>query len=313
MAAVVVACVAGVVAAVTGGANPASAVQFLPPGHWVYNAALQSVFHVDGSTGNVDARARVPGGPGDQVFQGDTSGYVVGGSRITEFGRSSLAVEGTTTPPSRTPPVGVETAGGPYLVYREDGKVVRLGDEHLVLSLGGPVGIPVATANGTLWLPRTTAGLLCRLPAGAGQVSCPVLLPEGHAGGLSVVGERVVFVDTTEDTLQLVEDDGLGEPRDLGVAAGDDVRLAGTDVAGRLAILDGDHLHLVDAGLGAAGRPRAQPVTVDLSEGEYTGPVSTGSVVAVVDRTTGTLVTYDGEGRHKQTKALPAGQEDPRA
>jgi hypothetical protein len=310
--AVVVACVAGVVAAVTGAANPVSAVQFLLPGHWIYNSSLQSVFHVDGSTADVDARASVPGGAGDQVYQGDTSGYVVGDSRITEFGKSSLSVEETAAPPSRERPVGVETAGGPYLVYREDGKVVRLGEEHVVLSLGGPVGTPVATRDGTLWLPRTKAGLLCQLPSGAKQVSCPVLLPKGHAGALSVVSGHLVFVDTTKDTLHVVEKDGLGEPRDLGVDAPDDANVASTDVAGRLAILDGQRMHLVDAGLGTAGIDLAEPVTVDLGDGEYSGPVSTGSVVAVVNQTTNTLLTYDSAGKKQQTKALPAENGDPR-
>jgi hypothetical protein len=310
--AVVIACVAGVVAAVTGAANPVSAVQFLLPGHWIYNSALQSVFHVDGSTGDVDAQARVPGSPGDQVFQGDTSGYVVGDSRITEFGKSSLSVEESTTPPAKEQPVGVETAGGPYLVYRADGKVVRLGDRHTVLSLGGPVGTPVATRDGTLWLPRTKAGLLCQLPKDAKQVSCPVLLPKGHAGALATVSDRLVFVDTTKDTVHVVEKDGLGEPRDLGVDAHDDVRLASTDVAGRLVILDGQRMHLVDAGLGTAGIDRAAPVTIDLGDGEYAGPVSTGNVVAVVNRTTNTLITYDSAGERKQTKEIPAEQGDPR-
>ncbi|MFL6120997.1 fibronectin type III domain-containing protein [Actinophytocola sp.] len=311
--AVVIACVAGVVAAVTGAANPVSAVQFLLPGHWIYNASLQSVFHVDGSTGDVDAQARVPGGgPGDQVFQGDTSGYVVGDSRITEFGKSSLSVEETTTPPSKEQPVGVETDGGPYLVYREGGKVVRLGDHHMVLSLGGAVGAPLATRDGTLWLPRTKAGLLCQLPKDAKQVSCPVLLPKGHAGVLSTVSDRLVFVDTTEDTLHVVEKDGLGEPRALGVDAHDDARVASTDVGGRLAILDGKHMHLVDAGLGTAGIDPADPVTVDLGDGEYAGPVATGGVVAVVDRTTNTLITYDSAGKRKQTKEIPADNGDPR-
>lgn len=310
--AVVAACVAGVVAAVSGAANPVSAVQFLLPGHWVYNASLRSVFHVDGSTGGVDARARVPGSPGDQVFQGDVSGFIVGESRITEFGKSSLSVEATTTPPAKEIPVGVETAGGPYLVYREDGKVVRLGDRHVVLSLGGPVGTPVATRDGTLWLPRTKAGLLCQLAAEARQVSCPVLLPKGHAGALSVVSDRLVFVDTTKDTLQVVEKDGLGEARELEVDAHDDARVASSDVGGRLAILDGQEMHLVDAGLGTAGIERAEPVTVDLGAGEYTDPVATGSIVAVVNRTTGTLVTYDGAGKRQQTKQLPPEEGDPR-
>jgi hypothetical protein len=54
---------------------------------------------------------------------------------------------------------------------------------------------------------------LCQLPSGARQVSCPASLPRGHSGGLSVVSGRVVFVDTTADTFQVVESDGLGEAR----------------------------------------------------------------------------------------------------
>jgi hypothetical protein len=308
--AVVVACVCGIVAAVAGGVNPVSAVRFALSGHWVYNPALGSVFHVDGSTGQVDARARVPGEEGDQVFQGDTSGYVVGSSRITEFGKSNLSVASSTAPPSRAMPEGVETAGGPYLVYREDGKVVRLGEPHAVLSLGGPVGSPVATRDGTLWLPRTAAGLLCQLRAGATQMSCPVLLPKGHAGALTVVGDRPVFVDTTRDTVHAVADDGLGAAHALGVDVPDGARLASTDVAGRVAILDGKRMYLVDAGLGAT-QPAA-PVTVDLDDGDYAGPVSTGRVVAVVNRTTGTLLTYDVAGKRKQSKELPASTSDPR-
>jgi hypothetical protein len=307
--AVVVACVAGIVAAVTGAANPVSAVQFLMPGHWVYNSALQSVFHVDGPSGNVDAQARVPGQSGDQVFQGDVSGYVVGSDRITEFGKSSLSVAEPTTPPAREKPVGVETVGGPYLVYQEAGTVVRLGSAHLVLPLGGPVGVPVATEDGTLWLPRTDAGLLCSLSASAENVSCSVPLPTGHAGALSVVGGRLVFVDFTAATVHLVGDDALGEPRDLGVEVGADARLAATDVAGRLVILDGARMHIVDAGLGTS--ELADPVSVDLDDGEYAGPVANGSVVAVVNRTTNTLVTYDRDGTRKQAKELPAENGDP--
>jgi hypothetical protein len=306
--ALVIACVAGVVAAMTGAANPVAAVRFLLPGHWVYNAAFSSVFHVDGSTGNVDARVRMPGDAGDQVFQGDTSGYVVGRSRVTEFDKSSQRVEESRTPASRARPDGVETAGGPYLVYRQDGKVVRLGDPSVVLSLGGSVGAPVATADGTLWLPRTGAGLLCQLTADAMTVSCPVLLPEGHAGALTVVNERVVFVDTTADTLHLVEQDGLGEGQDLGVDAPDDARLASTDVEGRIAILDDDRMHLVDS---AEVEPAA-PVSVGLPEGDYEGPVSTGKVVALVDKKTDTLTTYASDGTPKETKALPAEEGDPR-
>jgi hypothetical protein len=304
--AVVVACVAAVVAAVTGAANPVSAVQFLLPGHWVYNSALSSVFHIDGSTGNVDARAAVPGSPGDQVLQGETSGYVIGSERVTEFGKSSLEVEKTSTPASKETAYGVETAGGPYLVYRQDGKVVRMGDPSVVMELDGPVGTPVATRDGTLWLPRTEAGLLCRVQKDARAPACQVPLPRGHNGALTVVGDKVMFVDTTSDTLHTVERDGLGEGRDLGVDASDDAVLADTDISGRIAIMDANRIHLVDT------ESDREPVRVDLPDGDYAGPVSTGEVVAVVDRTTDTLITYDSAGELKERKELPAENGDPR-
>jgi hypothetical protein len=306
--AVVVACVAGVVSAVTGATNPVAAMQFLVPGHWVYNAAFGSVFHVDGSTGNVDARARMPGGSGDQVFQGDTSGYVVGSSRITEFGKSTLAVGESTSPQSRSVPVGVETAGGPYLVYQQEGKVVRLGDPQMAKSLGGPVGAPVATRDGTLWLPRTSAGLLCQLPAGSTTLGCASELPKGHAGALTVVHDRVMFVDTTQDTLHTVESDGLGAGRPLGFNATDDAKLASTDVAGRVAILDGHTMHLVDTGTDTD----AKPVKVVLPDGDYAGPVSTGEVVAVVDTGTATLTTFGSDGKQTGKKTLPTENGEPR-
>jgi hypothetical protein len=305
--AVVVACVAAVVAAVTGAANPVSAVQFLLPGHWVYNSALGAVFHVDGSTGDVDARADVLGSAGDRVYQGDTSGYVVGRSRVTEFGKSSLEVKETRTSESRSIPVGVETTGGPYLVYLQEGKVVRLGEPSIAVSLGGPVGVPVATGDGTLWLPRTSAGLLCELAAGSTAPSCSIALPKGHGGALTVVGDRLMFVDTTADTVHAVADDGLGPARDLGVDVSEDARLASTDVAGRVAILDGRTMHLVDT----ADDRVADPVEVALPDGDYDGPVSTGEVVAVVDKKSDTLTTYDSEGEPQESRTLPAETGDP--
>lgn len=306
--AVVVACVVAVVAAATGAANPVPAVQFLLPGHWVYNAALDQVFHVDGSSGNVDAQAHVPGDPGDQVFQGDTSGYVVGSSQVTEFDKSSLEVGPTTRSESRSTPVGVETAGGPYLVYLAEGKVVRLGDPSFVVSLGGPVGNPVATRDGTLWLPRNRAGDLCRLSAGSQSFACSIPLSKGHAGALTLVHDRLMFVDTTADTLHTVEKDGLGEGRELGFDAPDDAKVATTDVDGRVAILSGRKMHLVDT---TEDEPVA-PVDVDLPAGDYAGPVSTGEVVAVVDRRTDTLSTYDSAGNPKSSTKLPPEVRDPR-
>lgn len=309
---VVLACVAGVTAAVTGAANPLAAVNFLMPGHWVFNGDLGMAFHVDGSTGEVDAQASIPNGEaGSQVYQGDTSGYVVGDERITEFGKSSLEVEGTSEAPTGELPIGLEVAGGPYLVYREIGKIVRLGKDVVSIDIGGPVGTPVATRDGTVWLPRTSAGFLCELRPGADSTSCQVLLPEGNQGAMTVVDDQPMFVDTTADTLHAVEEDRLGAGRALGIDVPDTARVASTDVAGRVAMLDGNTMHLMDSGVDPASTP-APPSTIDLPDGDYDGPVSTGSAVALVDRATDTLITYDSRGERKESKAIPPENGEPR-
>lgn len=305
----VITCGAAVTVAVTGAAQPLGGLQFLPVGHWVYNVAVRSAFHIDGATSSVDAQAPVPGDPGSQVVQGDSSGYVVGKDRITEFGKSSLTVAGSVAPPAGEVPVGVETAGGPYLVYREAVRVVRPGDPPASLSAGGPVGDPVATAGGTLWLYRAGSGLLCDLQKGAEQLSgCPVTVPAGHTGALTLVADQPWFVDTTTGALRPVGAAGLGDPVPLGTAVSAQSQPAANDVSGRVAILDqpGRRLYLVDA-----AHP-GKPVVVPLPDGDYSDPVSTGQVVALVDRKSGTLLTYDATGRLVASKPIPPESGTPR-
>ncbi|MCR6489821.1 fibronectin type III domain-containing protein [Amycolatopsis sp. OK19-0408] len=303
---IVVVVTAGVAAAVTGAANPLPGLRVVPGGHWVYNSVLHVAFHVDGGTAAIDARAAVPGDPGSQVLQGDSSGYVVGGTRITEFGKSDLTAGPSVTPPSAEVPVGVETAGGPYLVYRRAGQVARLGDPAATMSAGGPVGDPVATADGTLWLPRTSSGLLCRLDRGAVSLSsCPVALPAVHQGAFTLVGDALHFVDTTDGSVRTVEADGLGAAVPMGVAATADLRPAANDVAGRVPVLDSsaNRLYLVDP----APNPRPA-IVVALPAGQYDGPVAGGPVVAVVNRSTGTLLTFDAAGRPTDARPVPPGE-----
>lgn len=300
---IVVVSVAALTAAITGAAKPLPGLREIPGGHWVYNSLLQSAFHIDGGTAGIDAQAAVPGDRGSQVVQGDTNGYVVGDARITGFGKSDLTAGAPQTPPSGEVPVGVETAGGPYLVYRQAGQIIRLGDPPATMSAGGPVGDPVATSDGTLWLPRIASSLLCRLDRGAEQVSsCPVPLPAGHSGALTLVGDKLYFVDTSDGVVRAVEAGGLGEPVPMGLDAGADLRTAANDVSGRVAVLDAqrNRLHLVDPASG----PR-RPITVSLPAGQYDTPVAAGSVVVVVNRTSGKLLTFDATGRQMDEKPLP--------
>ncbi|MEU5846524.1 fibronectin type III domain-containing protein [Saccharopolyspora shandongensis] len=316
IALLVAGCVGLVGLAVTGQASVPPGLQFVQVGHWVYNSASQSAFHVDGSTGQVDARASVPGAEqGSQVVQGERSGYVVERSRITEFSKSTLSVENSVAPPAAERPVVLEVAGGPYLVYRNAGRVARLGDPTATVPAGGPLSMPVATSDGTVWLHRIDTGSICQLPGGAARLACPAELPKGHGGALAVVGDRAVVIDTTADTLHTISGDGLGGSAEIGLKLPPTAQVANSAVDGRLAVVDPDRkqLHLIDtAGLGKSG-PTARPVSVDLpKDGKIAGPVAASHVVMVVDETRHEVLTYDSNGRLKSSKKLPENGEPPR-
>jgi hypothetical protein len=296
--------VALVTVAVTGAAKPLPGMEFNQSGHWVLNVALGVAFHVDGPNKHVDASAPLPDAEPGQVVQSDTGGYVIGGSKITGFGKSTLQVENVTEAPADEIPVALEVRGGPYVVYREAGIIVRLGKQPVTMPAGGKLGGPVSTREGTVWLHRVDAGLLCELPAGADRVSCKIALPAGHTGALTVVGDRPVFVDTTDDVLRPVGASGLEAAVPLGVNLPPMVQVASTDVAGKVAVLDqpGSRLHLLDSG------GKAKPVRVDLPPGgDYAGIAASGPVVALVDRRNDSVLTYRGDGEKRETKAIPGG------
>lgn len=315
MTAVLVACLGLLGIAVFQQAPSSQAVEFIPVGHWIYRVADESAYHVDGSTGQVDARVGVPGGErGSQVAQGNGSGYVVERKRITIFDESTLRVEDAVEPPSTERPVVLEVAGGPYLVYRNAGQIVRLGDPMATVSAGGPLTDPVALADGTVWLHRIDTGAVCALPRGATRLSCPVRMPEQHQGLLTVVGDRTAVLDTTADTLSLVHDDGFGTARPVGFDLPSTARVAAAAAGGRLAVLDPEarSMHLVDTA-GLDGGPESAPVEVELpGEGEYVGPVAASNVVAVVDTAKNELHTYDSTGERRETMKLPAEDGAPR-
>ncbi|GAA1295529.1 fibronectin type III domain-containing protein [Saccharothrix xinjiangensis] len=295
------------VGAALAGARGGPGLEFLQPGHWVLNHALGAVFHVDGATKQVDARVEVPGADqGALVVQGDSSGYVVGRGKYTEFDKSTLRVQGSTPAPDELP-VALQGSGGPYLVYRERGVVVRLGDEPRTIPVGGRLGAPVVTPDGTVWLHRVDIGRLCQLPRGTDAPLCPVEVPAGEAGGLTVVGDEPLFVDTSRDVLHVVGDNGLGRSKAIGADLPDTARVAPGDADGRVPVLDpAGTLYLIDTADVVGDRPGARDVVVPLPPGgEYTGPESTGSTVAVLDRRGGALLTYDSAGTRRAVTPLP--------
>jgi hypothetical protein len=307
---VIAAALVAVTAAVSGAASAPPGVRFTPAGHWFTSPAEDLLYHVNGAAGTVDARARIDGLEADsQVVQGDTTGYVVGSTQILEFGKSTLTVEQTLTAPAGERPVAVEAEGGPYLVYRETGTVVRLGAEPRTIPAGPPLGEPVVTPDGTLWLHRTDTNVLCRLRPATDVLSCSAAAPAGHAGALTVVGDRAVFVDTETDTLSPVTAAGLGHA----VPAGGDLpagaAIAGADVQGRLAVLDPrqHRLQLVDTSGVGSDRPAAAaaPVEVQLPAGRYGTPSAGRSSVVLLDQEHHSVLTYDKDGRRQSVTAVP--------
>ncbi|MGY6650710.1 fibronectin type III domain-containing protein [Amycolatopsis sp. TRM77291] len=315
VALVVAGCLALVGLAVTGQAATPERLEFVQVGHWVYNDAAQSAFHVDGSTNRVDARADVPGANGSQVAQGDGSGYVVERNRITEFDKATLSVEESVPPPAPETPFVLEIAGGPYLVYRNAGQIVRLGDPAATVPAGGPLSRPVATTEGTVWTHRVDNGSVCELPKGAAVMACPAQLPPGHGGGLTLVGDRPVVLDTTGDSLHRVGPDGLGDALPLGIKLSPSAQVANSAVGDRLAIADPERnqLHLIDISGLDEDRPSAKPISVELSKGSrFNGPLSSSNVVAMVDETRGEVLTYDVTGKLRSTTKVPGQGTAPR-
>ena len=311
----VASCVAAVTVALSGAATPVRGIEFSQAGHWIANPALGLLFHINGASKDVDVQATVPGlEPGSQVVQGDTNGYVVGGAKVLEFGKSSLAVEKSTELPTGELPVAIEVAGGPYLVFRQAGRVVRLGEHGATISASGSLGEPVASRDGTLWVNRLDTGSLCQLPKDAEAFSCPAVAPQGHTGGLTIVGGKPVFVDTAADKLISIGATGLGDSVDIGLDVPPAAKLASSDAGGRVAILDpvAHRMHLIDTAGLSKDRPRVAPVTIDLPAGEYSGPAAAGSSVVLLDRGKNALLTYSSDGKDRKETAIPVEAGDSR-
>jgi hypothetical protein len=292
-------------AVVAIGSGPPS-VAFREPGHWVYNRIERAALHVDAGTGRVDARVDVPSSAGDplMVLQGHREGYVVARDAVSPFARAALTV-GAPAPAARDEvPVGVEVVGGPYLVYRQAGTIVRLGEPRTSVEVGGPVSAPVRGADGTVWVHRPDTGEVCGLRSGAVTLDCTARTAPGTAGALTVVAGRPAWLDPAAGTLADLAQ-GSASPITLGRPAGP-ILVADAEVGGRLPVVapDGNALVLADLGGGA-------PAVVDLGPGRWAAPVTAGNAVAVLDLDGSRLRTFDAGGAPLGTAELAPGATGP--
>lgn len=303
-----------IVVAATGTSGPA--LDFQRSGHWVYNMAQSAMFHVSGATKQVDVRtSNVDGGAGPHpVFQGGTSVYMVSSSKVLVFGKSTLTAESTIPVEINEEPVGFEVAGGPYLVYRQAGTIVRLGQSAVTMHAGGALGEPVVTPAGSLWVQRKDTGKLCELGRDSVHLECSVDVPSGSQGVLTVVGEQAAFVDTMAAVVHRVGHGGLGPAVGLGVTAPADAKTASADVAGRLPVLDprGNELLLADVSGVGEGRSGASAIKVALGPGNYGAPAAATNAVVILDYAGGRVLTFDGHGARRSEVKLPEGAGAPR-
>jgi hypothetical protein len=314
LAAVVVVCMTATVVAVSGAGTANQGMRFVQSGHLVYNSTLGKVFHIDGGTKSVDGQVPVPGaGTSAQVVQTDKSGFVLADGRTIEFGKSDLEVEDPLPAPSSERPVALEAAGAAYAVYRNAGTIVRFGEHQSVMTADGPLGQPVVTSTGTLWVHGVESGQLCQVGVQADRLSCTAKLPNGHAGVLTLVGDQAVFVDTVAQELRAVGPDGFGRVMALdGLHLTQNSIVAANDVDGRIAILDPQKnlLQLVDASAltdGSAAKTPAKPVVMQLKPGKYDQIASSGAGLALIDSSDGgTVVTLDRDGKQQASRKLPA-------
>lgn len=302
---VTVAAVGAVVAAVlvATGTGPPS-VTFQEPGHWVYNRVERAAFHVDAGTRTVDARVDVPSSAGDplMVLQDRRQGFVVARDAVSPIARAALTVGAPQRAARDEAPVGVEVVGGPYLVRPQTGTIERLGEPRATVQVGGPVGAPVRTADGTVWVHRTDTGEVCALRSAAVTPDCATRTAPGAAGALTVVAGRPAWLDTTAGTLST----GDGAPVALGADLTGSVLVGDTDGAGRLPVVVPDRGTLV-----LADPAGAAPTVVDLGPGRYAAPAAAGEVVAVLDQDSGRLRTFDRNGALRGTAELTPGAVGP--
>lgn len=312
-AALTVACLAAAVAVAAAASPSVSGVELAQSGHWVADKAQRTVLHVHGQPPAVDARVTVPGDVAQGAvmsLQGATEGFVVGRDRAWSFDKSTLQASAPTPLPSTgEKPVGIETLGGPYLVYRAKGTIVRLGQPPAVVEAGGPVGPPLRTADGTVWVHRPDNGTLCAIRRNALELDCSAHVAPGSAGGTTVVGGHAVFVDTAGDVAHLVRDGDQDPGAHLGSDLPPDTLLPDQATTARLPVVvpGANTLRLLDATGIPDGRPASPPVDVALGAGTFSSPLVSGDIIALFELSASTLSTFDATGRRIADVRLPPG------
>lgn len=265
-----------------------------PPvaGHWVYVQSLTAAVHVDGGNKKVDAQIPVGSASPDSIIvQDQHAAYVVDADKMVVFTKSG-GVTGTDPAPGvAEEPVPVQAAGTTYLVYRAAGVILPLGGGQEI-TVDGPLGAPVMTATGELWVHRVDTGDVCVVADKALRCVTKV----GRQGALTLLNGRPVFVDTTASTWQPLT--STERPTKLNVPLPANAIVGGSSVDGRIPVIDPAAKRLLLIAATGAVLP------VPLGPGDYDRPYTAGGTVGVLETTTGRLTSYDAQGDKVQERAL---------
>lgn len=283
----------------TGGATaPAPPPVPAPAGHWLYVPGKGTAVHVDGAARRVDATVRVgSASTGSPVLADERLAYLVDSDRVVVFDRDTGVSGAAPAVRAGEDPVALAASGTAYLVYRHAGLVVRLGPQPRTVPVGGPLGAAIITPAGHLWIRRVDTGDLCVL-AEKPEVDCPIGTEADHDGALAMKDGTPIFVDTTASTWQPFGERAEGEPVPLAEPLPPDAVMGTATVAGRLPVTDVANRRLVLVA------PEGEDVVIPLGPGRFSRPVSTAGAVAVLNRDTGELTTWDATGRRRATATV---------
>ncbi|MGW1994515.1 hypothetical protein [Embleya sp. NPDC001921] len=278
-------------------------------GAWL-PSANGSMVHVNGLSGDITGRVRLPGAPG--------SNY-----QVSEDGDTVLVMDESTgqvtriDPAQLTAPLSVDlgdagmqlVTGGERAWLVESGTapgattaVVRPIDPGTLAPLGPPIALgakPIgraqADAKGTLWIPIPSKGEV--IPVRGAVLGTPIKVSEPNSPiMLALVADRAVVVDAAAGAAKILTDTGVQTtitlPSDLFKGGLDKAVVPGKSEGQVLPVLstaDGT-LVLVDI---AAGKVSAVPLGTG---GNVLGePQVLGKKVYIADRTSGSLIVYNTE------------------
>lgn len=289
-------------------------------GAWLTSDKKSSVAHVNGLTGQVDGRIKLPAGSNTQL-------------QVSDDGKTVLVLDESTGTVSRIDPAqltvpqtydygaaGLQLAsgGGKAWVVDSAAGTVRPIDPVTLAPLGAPIdlgGKPLgqvqADPSGTLWAPVPSLGQL--VPVQGEKAGSPIKVAE--PGGqllLTLASGRAVVTDVTGGQVLVVSASGVERtvklPTEMTAGAADKLLSPGLSEGPVVPILASDtgKLALVDIDSGSV-----QAAPLDVAQHEYGAPQVLGARVYIPDRTDGTLHVYNTVQAKFEDKVKVTGTKGP--